>query len=113
MNVAENPADSASRGLFPPELIDHELWWNGPAWLRLPHSSWPLQTGIDKVDTTEEEKEISLHAVTVGEEIVIPVDCYSRLRHGTAWILQFMQRCLNKEPLTWYPRYVYYVTSNN
>ncbi len=32
----ENPADYASRGLFPSELLDHDLWWNGPAWLKLP-----------------------------------------------------------------------------
>ena len=30
VNGAQNPADSAPRGLFPSELIKHELWWNGP-----------------------------------------------------------------------------------
>ena len=30
VSVEENPADSASRGLFPSELLRHELWWNGP-----------------------------------------------------------------------------------
>ena len=29
----ENPADCASRGVMPSELIEHELWWNGPEWL--------------------------------------------------------------------------------
>ena len=24
----DNQADCASRGLFPSELVDHELWWN-------------------------------------------------------------------------------------
>lgn len=28
----ENPADCASRGLFPTELLQHSLWWNGPKW---------------------------------------------------------------------------------
>lgn len=27
---AENPADCASRGLFPSELLEHKLWWSGP-----------------------------------------------------------------------------------
>ena len=30
----QNPADCASRGLYPKELIDHKLWWHGPSWLR-------------------------------------------------------------------------------
>lgn len=26
----ENPADCCSRGLLTSELLQHELWWNGP-----------------------------------------------------------------------------------
>ena len=29
----ENPADVASRGTTVSELLDNELWWNGPSWL--------------------------------------------------------------------------------
>ena len=37
----QNPADCASRGLLPIKLIEHELWWNGPSWLKLQPSTWP------------------------------------------------------------------------
>lgn len=30
----ENPADCACRGLYPFELLNHSLWWDGPAWLK-------------------------------------------------------------------------------
>ena len=30
---SQNPADCASRGLFPAQLKEHELWWEGPYWL--------------------------------------------------------------------------------
>ncbi|XP_076298030.1 uncharacterized protein LOC143217531 [Lasioglossum baleicum] len=30
---AENPADCASRGLYPTEMVNFELWWRGPEWL--------------------------------------------------------------------------------
>jgi len=43
----ENPADLASRGLFPRELRDRRLWWEGPGWLRRPPDSWP--TGFPEV----------------------------------------------------------------
>lgn len=37
----ENPADCASRGLRPSQLIHHDLWWNGPSWLSKQQLSWP------------------------------------------------------------------------
>ena len=37
----DNPADCASRGIFPSELLQHDLWWRGPNWLLLDPSSWP------------------------------------------------------------------------
>ena len=31
----DNPADCASRSVFPSELLNHQLWWHGPSWLKL------------------------------------------------------------------------------
>ena len=39
----DNPTDCVSRGLFPSELLDLELWWDEPAWLKSPPSDWPQQ----------------------------------------------------------------------
>ena len=36
-----NPADCASRGLLPRELLNHHLWWAGPPWLIQPPDKWP------------------------------------------------------------------------
>ncbi|XP_077282596.1 uncharacterized protein LOC143908711 [Temnothorax americanus] len=38
---SNNPADVLSRGLLPSELVDCELWWHGPSYLRLPECDWP------------------------------------------------------------------------
>ncbi len=39
-----NPADVASRGASPSELILHDLWWKGPPWLLESPSLWPCRT---------------------------------------------------------------------
>ncbi|XP_062141924.1 uncharacterized protein LOC133849944 [Drosophila sulfurigaster albostrigata] len=36
-----NPADLASRGVLPQELVRNPLWWHGPEWLHLPSDQWP------------------------------------------------------------------------
>ena len=54
----DNPADCASRGLFPSELIDHHLWWDGPSWLKLALDCWPQQASIQSIAPTGEERQI-------------------------------------------------------
>ena len=36
-----NPADRVSRGLYPQELADCEIWWKGPDCLQFPQEEWP------------------------------------------------------------------------
>lgn len=38
----QNPADCASRGVSPDNLSTHELWWNGPDWLKQEEENWPI-----------------------------------------------------------------------
>lgn len=38
----ENPADFASRGLRPDQLLHHDLWWKGSKWLSESQTSWPF-----------------------------------------------------------------------
>ena len=96
VNGLENPADCASRGLFPSELLEHSLWWNGPPWLKLPPTSWPRQMSLPPNETLEEEREITLHAVSQNSISAVPVDRYSsftRLKRVTAWMTRFIKNC--------------------
>ncbi|XP_077260903.1 uncharacterized protein LOC143896764 [Temnothorax americanus] len=52
----QNPADCASRGLTPEQLINHNLWWNGPSWLSEPSSLWPKAVSKLSPETDLEER---------------------------------------------------------
>ena len=39
--TSDNPADCASRGTLPQQLIQHKAWWEGPPWLRQDPSLCP------------------------------------------------------------------------
>lgn len=66
---SENPADCASRGLLPSELLQHQLWWNGPDWLSSDLSNWPKQTGDTPQESVpDEEKELCLHTIVIAIE---------------------------------------------
>jgi len=51
-----NPADIASRGASPSDLILFELWWKGPSWLLQPPILWPSRTDWKKHKDLEETK---------------------------------------------------------
>lgn len=57
----DNPADCASRGLLPNELLTHPTWWTGPSWLNSPTECWPLNTNPQPPsDVDMEHKTLSL-----------------------------------------------------
>ncbi|XP_063980945.1 uncharacterized protein LOC135164483 [Diachasmimorpha longicaudata] len=67
----ENPADCASRGLSPDQLVNHQLWWNGPSWLKLSMENWPSSSSTSIESTAEaalEERPVSAHPVALNLE---------------------------------------------
>ena len=96
----QNPADCASRGLFPSELICNDLWWNGPSWLKSIHLIRPKpEEGNRAEELNDEEREICLTSLV---HVVEPIICleryssYTRLKRITAWCLRFINNCLAK-----------------
>ena len=104
VNGCENPADCGSRGLFPSELLDHTLWWNGPTWLGQSPDNWPQQSILPpNGEAKDEERDDScaLHTcVRAEKESLISEDRYSRftrLKRISAWVLRFRSNCCLKE----------------
>ncbi len=88
----ENPADCASRGLFPSQLLRHDLWWNGPSWLYQDASCWPQGSCTTQHIIPEEEKRVCF--MNVGQEsddtLITRYSSFTRLKRVTAWILRFL-----------------------
>ena len=93
---ADNPADCASRGLFPSELIQHHLRWNGPAWLTKNPSEWPQSPTNCHLATCESYNEFCFTASVDLKLPLIPLDrfsTFSRLQSVISWVLRFVNKC--------------------
>ena len=91
----DNPADCASRGIFPSDLIDHPLWWSGPTWLSQDQSCWP-QSNLPTSDAPEEKQELCLVTNVMPESKLIDLErysSYSKLRRIIAWVVRFVRNC--------------------
>lgn len=69
-----NPADVASRGLFPSQLINNDLWWNGPEFLCKSPSEWPIND-ITVISPVPEIKSESVALITTQGDIASKKDC--------------------------------------
>uniref|UniRef100_A0A915MXK8 Polyprotein n=1 Tax=Meloidogyne javanica TaxID=6303 RepID=A0A915MXK8_MELJA len=59
----ENPADIASRGMKAEELINSELWLNGPPWLNTKlEENWPSSSPYNYIAGEKKEKEQIFHS---------------------------------------------------
>ncbi|XP_018314711.1 uncharacterized protein [Mycetomoellerius zeteki] len=87
----ENPADCASRGISPSELVNHPLWWTGPAWLRDDVANWPS----DYEEASAEDLETRAVAIVTAAQIVTEPEMLRRfsslhrLLRVTSWCLRW------------------------
>ncbi|XP_024876608.1 uncharacterized protein LOC112457662, partial [Temnothorax curvispinosus] len=97
VDTKSNPADCCSRGLFPQELVDHPLWWTGPAWLV---EFEPTQeTTLEAEDLPEEEENSrafvstnpadDVDSITVADSLLDRFSSLDKLVRVFAYCLRF------------------------
>ncbi|XP_017490530.1 PREDICTED: uncharacterized protein LOC108378737, partial [Rhagoletis zephyria] len=91
---AQNPADCASRGITPQELLHHPLWWHGPGELdssALYSTDIPLSPDESKVLHAEERTVSCL----VGVHLVRPLET----RRPDGHVISLTERFSSMQPL--------------
>ncbi|XP_070524041.1 uncharacterized protein [Cardiocondyla obscurior] len=85
----ENPADCASRGLAPSDLVAYSLWWQGPPWLRNDDAFPEDRTLLEESDDLPEGR-ARFHVVVVRDsvqepELLLRFSSLARLLRVSAW----------------------------
>ncbi len=90
---SENPADVASRGVYPSELLDHQLWWDGPEWLWKSEAAWPKKPDSPGQSESLEEEATCLHTLSLSPSGFSLLEHHSRFSRITTWVLRFVYNC--------------------
>ena len=92
--TAENPADCASRGLMPAELLKHQLWWEGPEWLHQDPISVPWQPPRKPLLAPELRLSSSINTIQVTPPPMLETrySHYHKLICVTAWCMRFYHK---------------------
>ncbi|UYV67972.1 hypothetical protein LAZ67_5002671 [Cordylochernes scorpioides] len=96
---SENPADLATRGQTPAQLIDNQLWWQGPHWLQDPsvESYVDLHPSDELSPETliEDKSTILLYHSIVGPmpELLLKYSSWIKTVDVMAFCLRFISNC--------------------
>lgn len=96
----ENPADCASRGLLPSQLLSHRLWWEGPEWLK--HNDIQQQT-VTNIPIPKEEIKLKVCVTNDSSEtpfILSLLEHHSSMERVTrilAWVSRFIYNIRRKD----------------
>ena len=101
VSTDQNPADVASRGQMPNQLLQSDIWFNGPAFLWLEQDKWPIASENSNSDSTISDAELLkchqvLHAVckTTSAEtdplgpLLTYFSTFTKLKRVVAWFVR-------------------------
>lgn len=94
ISTKDNPADCASRGLLPSQLMEHEIWFSGPSFLK--HKIINYERPKDLKINLEES--VKAHVAVVPDNSIIErFSSLSRLVRVVAYCRRFLNKGKNEE----------------
>ena len=93
-----NPADCASRGLSPAALFHHDLWWEGPPWLKEDPYTLPNQPQRKPLPDARPPINVLVPYFSIAEDISERPYQYPHLVAVAAWCLRFIKRVKEGRP---------------
>ena len=93
--TSSNPADLASRGVSPRELVESRLWWQRPDWLSQEPGTWPSRT--DWRRKNKDLPELRTVVLTIAppkdelphSELIHQYSSYTKLLRITSFCVRF------------------------
>lgn len=95
----QNPADLASRGTSPSNIVLDSLWWHGPEMFQAPQESWPALSSVEVIPELPELRSESIALITSCSapptfiEYFAKFSSFLRLIRTVAYLLRFVQVC--------------------
>ena len=90
--TSQNPADCASRGMMPKDLLNHDLWWSGPSWLFAEPIPVPKQPPRRPVYSPENKVSCNVLQLAPPPFLASRYSSYHRMLSITAWCLRFIHK---------------------